>query len=65
MEKHNKLFNALLSNLHLVADSVSSVGGKIALEWPRRCMWWRRSSSLFKMASAFRVFFSTRWLHSR
>ena len=42
--KHTAKYRKLWENFRKVAKAVNAVGGKIAIEWPSGCSYWKESS---------------------
>jgi hypothetical protein len=41
MRRHRQLFDALWAAVELIADACSKAGGRIAMEWPTGCKYWK------------------------
>ena len=38
---HRRIFKKIWANFEVVADECAAKGGKIAIEWPKGCLYWR------------------------
>ena len=41
IREHRRIFKKLWKNFELVAEACIAAGGKVAIEWPRNCTYWK------------------------